>query len=792
MIDVSQWRANIGLWNYCQAASSRPANGCHSHSFKAAVDSKSSSTTSGEKTSKLPTALSLIAFLLLLFLSLSLLRHILMISPTGNCYQVQCTTGVTVTDTNYLQSLVLPGGSSSNLIYNDFYLIVCLRMLLLLSGDVELNPGPMIDDRPDIALLTQWLEPLVEWKPFGRCLPQLTYSDISKIEAENVKIDEQKSALYSKWLSVNPTATWRDVIDALTSRNQNKLAQDIKDHMDNDALSASPRTSNSDEDVEIIFFPKKDQKVQDSLHELQAKFSHIMTEIKSIFRKKVTDNDELSTKICDWVEHQLNLKHGTVDNDLDDIFAKIYHHYDFIDCSLIVVMCNEFISDEEALLDELKTYSLYANIFRSSETIKDLKLKLRKVYGPYRRKLENMPLICIELQNPWNDVTINGLYILIERIVPKELRQSIMKCITIESGSVVIKLHILDITADSLIEFTAVKLQFMRLIGIFSLYINDHPVLQENENVYLTFEIALLEAVTAGNNEAVEFLLQLGYIDHTNEEGKTALMLACERGHEDIVHSLLSAGANVDIQDIRGWTALMIASEHNHSPILYMLLEANANPYLTILDGSNALMIASYYGNYEVIELLISKGVDYKYQRDDGVNTFILACQNGHIQIVELLLKEQVDPSIQRNDGGNALMLACQDGHIQIVELLLKEQVDPNVQKNDGVTALMLASANEHYEVVKLLLEWKANPTIKSAKGNTALSLAKTDETKTLLNDYLKKGNLKEDDAASVCSFASQQTVTSGHHTVSDISSTRTFPSTLTLDSGIENLTDKK
>uniref|UniRef100_A0A1X7SGQ7 Uncharacterized protein n=1 Tax=Amphimedon queenslandica TaxID=400682 RepID=A0A1X7SGQ7_AMPQE len=154
MIDVSQWRASIGLWNYCQAASSRPANGRHSHSFKAAVDSKSGSTTSGEKTSKLPAALSLIA-LLLLFHSLSLLRHILMIPPTGNCYQVQCTTGVTVTDTNYLQSVVLPGGSSSNLIYNDLYLIVCLRMLLLLSGDVELNPGPIIDKELTLAAVTK-------------------------------------------------------------------------------------------------------------------------------------------------------------------------------------------------------------------------------------------------------------------------------------------------------------------------------------------------------------------------------------------------------------------------------------------------------------------------------------------------------------------------------------------------------------------------------------------------------------------------------------------------------------
>ena len=80
MIDVSQWRASIGLWNYCQAASSRPANGRHSHSFKAAVDSKSGSTTSGEKTSKLPAALSLIVSLLL-----SLLRYMKLnfIPPTG-------------------------------------------------------------------------------------------------------------------------------------------------------------------------------------------------------------------------------------------------------------------------------------------------------------------------------------------------------------------------------------------------------------------------------------------------------------------------------------------------------------------------------------------------------------------------------------------------------------------------------------------------------------------------------------------------------------------------------------
>uniref|UniRef100_A0A1X7TAY3 NACHT domain-containing protein n=1 Tax=Amphimedon queenslandica TaxID=400682 RepID=A0A1X7TAY3_AMPQE len=152
MIDVSQWRASIGLWPYCQASSSRQANNRHSHPFKAAVDSKSGSTRLGEKTSKLPAALFLIAFFLLLFHSLFLLRHILMIPRTGKgCYGVQCS--VAVTDTDYLQSVVLPGRSSSNLTVadNDPY-IVSLHMLLLLSGDVELNPGPITGNTPNDIL----------------------------------------------------------------------------------------------------------------------------------------------------------------------------------------------------------------------------------------------------------------------------------------------------------------------------------------------------------------------------------------------------------------------------------------------------------------------------------------------------------------------------------------------------------------------------------------------------------------------------------------------------------------
>ena len=128
-----------------------------------------------------------------------------------------------------LQSLVLfiaTIGRSSDLIY---YLV--LFLLLLLSGDVEVNPGPMIDDQPDIFLLLQWLKPLVDWQSFGLLLPGITQQDITTIEDFGIDADQSKGALFSKWLKKNSTATWRDVLNALTQKEEINLLQTINDQL---------------------------------------------------------------------------------------------------------------------------------------------------------------------------------------------------------------------------------------------------------------------------------------------------------------------------------------------------------------------------------------------------------------------------------------------------------------------------------------------------------------------------------------------------------------------------------
>ena len=330
------------------------------------------------------------------------------------------------------------------------------------------------------------------------------------------------------------------------------------------------------------------------------RFSDLVTIFETEFEEKCNHNKQLATQASKWLIVHMEWEHGSVESNFNDILRKIRPYYDFIDCKLLLDMSKKFLPDvkftegEETykLVDELHSHTLMSKRLCTSNTVSELKKLLQEHYKPFDRNMNNLPYVNIHLQTYWDHISIRGLYKLIEKLLPQKYKQSIMECIEITNKCVVIKLHILDFTADSLIEYTGGKLQFMHLIGIFSLYINDHPVLQEDENMNFTFELALLEAVIAGNNEAVEFLLQLETvnIDHTNEEGKTALMLACERGHEDIVHSLLSAEANVNFQNKDGWTALMRANEHNHISIIHMLLQANANPHLKKLNALGQML----------------------------------------------------------------------------------------------------------------------------------------------------------------------------------------------------------
>ena len=99
-------------------------------------------------------------------------------------------------------------------------------------------------------------------------------------------------------------------------------------------------------------------------------------------------------------------------------------------------------------------------------------------------------------------------------------------------------------------------------------------------------------------------------INKINDDTKTALMIASERGNIETVEFLLDNGANIDIQDIEGFTALMLASGRGHYEICLKLIDHGAFIETENYRGQDATFFALKNMYPDIIELMEEKGAN--------------------------------------------------------------------------------------------------------------------------------------------------------------------------------------
>ena len=354
----------------------------------------------------------------------------------------------------------------------------------------------------------------------------------------------------------------------------------------------------------------EEKEILDTLHDLHECFVSLVTKVKNALEERVRRGELTIRTLTLFIQTYMyweNVEKLNIIEDLNELFTKLHRYFDFLECGLIVAIAKEYIQGE--LATQLKQHKENALDLRRQKSIKNLKNGLRKFYTLHLQDTSNMPEVYIQLTEVWKEADIERLYLLVKCLLPKP-KQSLLEHITIDSGSVLIKYRVEESYVDYLIAYAENKPQFMRLIGIFGLVINNIPILQEDENKNFTFDSALLESSQSDNNEAVQFLLDLGVnINYSNSEGKTALMLACQAGHEEVVQTLVSAEANVNLQDSAGQTALMLAD--GNVGVVHHLLLAKADPNLQRKDGNTALHIACYERQSTIADLLLSFGAAF-------------------------------------------------------------------------------------------------------------------------------------------------------------------------------------
>ncbi|MCB0322438.1 MAG: ankyrin repeat domain-containing protein [Bdellovibrionales bacterium] len=149
----------------------------------------------------------------------------------------------------------------------------------------------------------------------------------------------------------------------------------------------------------------------------------------------------------------------------------------------------------------------------------------------------------------------------------------------------------------------------------------------------------LLLAARDGNVPLIQALITAGADPRiTNASGET-LLHAAARGKHDLTVALFSAALKelLEVKNRNGRTALMLAADRGNREIAKTLLTVGSNPNRVDAYGWNALHFAAASGHVEMVRLLLEQGADKDAVSANGERPLDLARNNKRKDVVAIL-----------------------------------------------------------------------------------------------------------------------------------------------------------
>jgi ankyrin repeat protein len=200
---------------------------------------------------------------------------------------------------------------------------------------------------------------------------------------------------------------------------------------------------------------------------------------------------------------------------------------------------------------------------------------------------------------------------------------------------------------------------------------------------------ALHLAVEGGHHTAVRLLLARGAdANAVTAHDYTPLIVAADARDDPLMGvELIGAGAEVNAAGADGKTALMAAASRGHENFVSLLLINRAVPDAVDNAGRDALLLA-----------------DVDAPAANGQTPLIIAVRTGNTATVNLLLEAGADVNRREVGNGNtALMYAANSGFADLVERLLASGADVDAMASDGWTAIQAAEMVGEAAIVERL-----------------------------------------------------------------------------------------
>ncbi|KAM0798970.1 ankyrin repeat-containing domain protein [Usnea florida] len=218
---------------------------------------------------------------------------------------------------------------------------------------------------------------------------------------------------------------------------------------------------------------------------------------------------------------------------------------------------------------------------------------------------------------------------------------------------------------------------------------------------------ALMLAAQKGHLEMIEILLKhpsIG-IDMQDAYGATAIVLAVREGHFDIIERLLKANANIEIVDFQvGRSALRCAAERDSAKIVALLLRHNADPSVKDREGGTATLRAVNRGAARVLEEMMNHNVDIECVDEDGQSLLHGAARNGYATIARMLLNEKVlTADVRDKCSMTPLHDASRYGKAAVAAALLENGADASLEDQFGRTPFIVAWQYGREDIMRML-----------------------------------------------------------------------------------------
>ena len=225
------------------------------------------------------------------------------------------------------------------------------------------------------------------------------------------------------------------------------------------------------------------------------------------------------------------------------------------------------------------------------------------------------------------------------------------------------------------------------------------PLMFAAQNGHLAVVNQLIETLSP---EAVAVMTEQADLN-----GRTALILATQNKHDQVIQFLLDRGVNIHHQDDFDMNPLMYAVHQGNLPLTRLLTRLGAtakNKGELGIDAENdhgctALENAAAASDIEIIKCLLEAGANLRY-------ALIQAAGAGRLEVVQWLVQQGADINKANKDGGTPLLMAVDAGHIELAQWLVQQGADIYAVHKYGKSPLILAVEFGFFELARWFVNW--------------------------------------------------------------------------------------